>query len=210
GGEGGGGGARRAALSVLVLALATAARARADTVASDTADLGVTPSLGRGYTPAINGFHSVCFDQMPTTKASFDFDYSFEDVEREAAQASRRREALRSYEIDDFIGRNTHERTVTSGKTTRYLHYMLASLIVDSYYSAIDEAHAAIAKDALELLRKGDVVSFFTSCGTHYVRSISRRSYFLTLFSYASSDAARDQAFELKLEEEVRRVNGAG
>jgi hypothetical protein len=183
--------------------------ARAETVVGDTAELGITPSLGRGYTPAISAFHSICFDEMPTTRPSFDFDYSFEEIELQGPH-SQRREALRTYEVDDFIARNAHEQRIVRGKTTYYLHYMLAALVVDSYYSAIDEARARISKDALELLRKGDVVSFFTSCGTHYVRSISRRSFFLTLFSYATTEQAHDRSFELKLEGEVRRLHDQG
>jgi hypothetical protein len=194
---------------VLALALGVSRGARAETVENELADLSVTPSLGRGYTPAINGFHSVCFDEMPTTKASFDFDYTFEEIEDSGAQTYTKREALRNYEVEDFVQRNTRERSVSSGKTTRYLHYVMASLVVDSYYSSIDEARATISKDALALLEKGDLVSFFTSCGTHYVRSISRRSYFLTLFSYSTADKVRDQSYELRLEEEVRRIHGA-
>ncbi|HTJ46208.1 MAG TPA: hypothetical protein VL463_29085 [Kofleriaceae bacterium] len=196
----------RASLAVVLALALGASRARAETVANESADLSATPSLGRGYTPAINGFHSVCFDEMPTTKPSFDFDYTFEDLELDDVHAVKRREALRTVEVGDFLARNTRERAVTSGKTTLYVHYMLASLIVDSYYASIDEAHATISKDALELLRKGDIVSFFTSCGTHYVRSLSRRSYFLSLFSYTTSDQRRDQTFELKVEEEVRKI----
>ncbi len=199
--------ARHAVL--FALALGTSRGARAETVENELADLSVTPSLGRGYTPAINAFHSVCFDEMPTTKPSFDFDYTFEELEDSGKQSYKDREALRTYEVEDFVARNTRERSVASGTSTRYLHYVMASLVVDSYYWSIDEAHATISKDALALLQKGDLVSFFTSCGTHYVRSISRRSYFLTLFSYSTTDKARDQSFELRLEAEVRRIHGA-
>lgn len=196
----------RATGLALALALALAGAARAEITVNETADLSVTPSLGRGYTPAISAYHAVCFDQMPTTRASFDFDYTFEEIETDAASVARRRGVLRTYEVEDFLGRNTRDRVVTVERNTRYLHYLLATLVVDSYYSAIDEARASISKDALALLRKGDLVSFVTSCGTHYVRGISRRSYFLTLFSYTTTDRRADQAFELEVESEVRRV----
>lgn len=198
----------RAVRTVLLAALVAGASApaRGETVAGDGAELSVTPALGRGYTPAIATFHSICFDAMPTTKPSFDFDYTFEEIETQGTR-SFRREALRNYEVEDFIARNTREKRIVRGKSTYYVHYLLASLVVESYYSSIDEAHATISKDALELLRKGDLVSFFTSCGTHYVRSMSRRSYFLTLFSYTSSAQAHDRGFERMLEAEVRRMH---
>jgi hypothetical protein len=172
-------------------------------------DLGATPSLGRGYTPAISSYHGVCFDSLPTTRASFDFDYVFEDLESLTASRSRRPETLRAYEVDDFIARNSATTAVVTSKQTRYVHYLFAALVVDSYYSSIDEAHATLGKAARELLRAGDTVSFFAGCGTFYIRSIARRSYFLTLFSYITTDRTRDVGFELKLEQAVRKVGGA-
>lgn len=195
-------------LALAMFALCAPSRVHAETVAGGAAELAVTPSLGRGYTPAISSFHDICFDTMPTTRPSFDFDYTFEELELEGKQAYRR-EALRSYEVDDFIRRNTRDKRIVRGKATYYVHYMLAALVVDSYYSSIDEAHATISKDALELLRKGDLVSFFTSCGTHYVRSMSRRSLFLTLFSYTTTKQTHDREFVRKLEQQVRRVGAS-
>jgi hypothetical protein len=193
-------------LLLATLVLGGSSHPRADTVLDGDAAVGVTPSLGRGYTPAIAAYHSICFGTMPTTKPSFDFDYTFEAVERQGAQLDPR---LRTHEVNDFISRNTREKRSVRGKTSYYFHYMLATLVVDSYYSSINEAQATVSKDALALLGKGDLVSFFTSCGTHYVRSISRRSLFLTLFSYATTQQANDLNFERKLEQEVRRLGAS-
>src|SRR5690606_39046947 len=65
-------------LALAMFALCAPSRVHAETVAGGAAELAVTPSLGRGYTPAISSFHDICFDTMPTTRPSFDFDYTFE------------------------------------------------------------------------------------------------------------------------------------
>jgi hypothetical protein len=147
----------------------------------------------------------VCFDKMPTTPASYDFDYVFEEIDQSTATSSRR--AARAAEIEEFVRDNTaHE--VAGAK--EHVHHLLAVLSVESYYASLDEAAAELAQPALKLLTAGDVHGFFTACGTHYIRSLSRRSYFLTLFSYASAETTRDRAFELRLEQEVRKFAAAG
>lgn len=201
----------RACLAAAGLAAALAAPARAESlVVRDTrlTTTGGTPALGRGYTPAISALHGVCFDKMPMTTPSYDFDYAFEELEVTArGPAAVRRAELRLHEIDEFLRGNVRARTVGQGAGARHVHYLLATLIVESYYASIDEALAELSRDALSLLRTGDVHGFFTGCGTHYIRSLSRRSYFLTLFSYTASSTQRDQAFELRLEHQVRKFH---
>jgi len=200
-----------AILAVVGLAITPAGPARAEsTVIRDTRIEGATPALGRGYTPAISALHSICFDKMPTTPASYDFDYTFEDVvETTKGSMVSRASSLATYEIDEFVRANT-SRSIDRSTTTTYAHHLLAVLVVESYYASIDEAQAELSKDALKLLAQGDVHGFFTSCGTHYVRSLSRRSFFLTLFSYTSTTSKRDREFERRLETQVRKFQGGG
>src|SRR5690348_11451940 len=70
--------------TLLVLASLVAASAAADpAVVRDgrLLDIAITPTLGRGYSPSVNSLHGVCFDSFNVTSPSFDFDYTFEDVE---------------------------------------------------------------------------------------------------------------------------------
>jgi hypothetical protein len=152
--------------------------------------------------------HSVCFDEMPTTMASFDLEFTFDDLEVDTRTESHDATAVRDREVADFIRQNARSSKVVDARGTRYAHHLLATLTVDSYYSSIDEARAELSKDALELLRDGDVHAFFTGCGSHYIRSVNRRSYFLTIFTYTSNDRARDETFEVQLEQQVRRFHG--
>lgn len=197
----------------VMVACAGAVPAGADpTVIRDAriGDLGITPTLGRGYAPAGNTFQSVCFDTLPTTAASFDFDYSFEHVETDDRSLAKLDRRYRDAEVGAFVRSTTRQTSVVRKSSPRYLHYVLAALTVDSYYSSIDEGKAKLGEAALKLLRSGAVLDFFVGCGTHYVRSISRRSYFLSMFSYTSAKRERDGAFELELEESLRRLDIAG
>lgn len=198
-------------LAVVVLLAGGGVRAES-TVVRDTRleNLGATPALGRGYTPAISALHSICFDKMPVTTASYDFDYSFEELETTVTgRSSVRHLSLRTHEVDEFVREQTRETTVTEGFVKQHIHYLLAVLSVESYYASIDEAQSELSKHALELLTEGDVHGFFTGCGTHYIRSMSRRSFFLTMFSYTSTDKTRDRVFERELEQQVRRFHGS-
>jgi hypothetical protein len=195
-------------LLLLILASLVATSAAADPAVIREGrlyDLAVTPALGRGYSPSANSLHSICFDHFDTTTASYDFDYVFEEVEADRTVNASRNSLFLDSEVERFLKTNTREKSVVRDKQTFSVHYIMAILTIDSYYSAIDESKATLSANAITLLQRGDMLGFFSGCGTHYLRSISRRSYFLTLFSYTSSSATSDRSFERKLEQEVRR-----
>ncbi len=173
-------------------------------------DLAITPTLGRGYAPGPNAMYSVCFDALPTTTASFDFDYVFEELAGDQVPRGAAGNRFRGNEVEDFLRTHTRERTVVRGGVRHQVYYLLATLVVDSYYSSIDEGKAKLSASAQTLLRSGDVLGFFTGCGTHYVRSLARRSYFLTLFSYATPNRTRDGSFERTLQLSIRRLDPDG
>jgi hypothetical protein len=188
---------------VLLLGLAAAPAAIAEpTVIRDNrlADLAITPTLGRGHSPGANSLHGVCFDTMPTTAASFDFDYAFAQLDADSAFSDR--------EISEFVRSYGRDRIADKSGGKVHVQYLLATLTVDSYYASIDESRARLSESAQTLLRNGDLLGFFAGCGTHYVRSLSRRSYFLTMFSYTAKD--HDAVFERSLEQHVRRLELAG
>jgi hypothetical protein len=195
---------RATAIVALAIASADQPTYAESTVIRDTrlANLDATPSLGRGFTPAISALHGVCYDKMPTTPASYDLSFTFEELEA----STRTARTARAVEIDDFV--REHTAQATTGKL--HFHHLLAVLTVDSYYASLDESGAELSQTALKLLGGGDVAGFFTSCGTHFIRSVSRRSHFVTLFSYTSTQKTRDRTFELQLQREVRKFRGGG
>jgi hypothetical protein len=94
-----------AALSLLLSSVPHQASA-APTVIRDERllDLGVTPTVGRGYSPSSNQLHSVCFSETPTTVASFDFDYAFEQLQLdEKSKFKKKNQVTDDSEVKDFV-----------------------------------------------------------------------------------------------------------
>jgi hypothetical protein len=164
-------------------------------------ELGMTPTVGRGYAPSSNGLYSICFEQVPTLAPSFSFDYRFVDVAQDGAIRGRGGDGVRDAAIADMLRAATPE----AGR-----RHLVGILTVDSFYASLDETQAQLSAPALALLHRGDLLGFFTACGSHYVRSLSRRSYFVTLFSYTGTDARSDRSFEQDLERAVRQFSITG
>jgi hypothetical protein len=168
-------------------------------------DLGLSPALGRGYGAAANTLYGVCFDKMPTTKGSYDFAYSFEEVTADSVAGSRKLDP----QIAEFVFDNMRDRVVVKDKTTRHLHYILGVMSVTSYNAAVDESRATLAKNAVDLLRAGDVIGFLSACGTHYMRTITRKAYYATLYIYSSTENKRSTSFEAQLKRSIMGFHGS-
>jgi hypothetical protein len=171
-------------------------------------DLAVTPVLGRGYSIATNTFQSICLTDFPKTKASYNFNYKFEQIESDGSRKSDRSIGGSGEYEGGFFG--FHTRVKVSGSTetidnkTYHNHYILVTIGVDSYYSSIDESKARIGDAARELLTSNDVPGFFDACGMYYTRSINRHGEYLSLFNYKTESETRDTSFEAKLEAEIK------
>src|SRR5437870_760291 len=98
-------------------------------------DFAITPVLGRGYSPSANTLHGVCFENSPTTSPSFDFDYSFEEVVADRSVNASHNAVFRDVEVAQFVKSNTRETSIVRDKQTFSVHYIIAVLTVDSYYS---------------------------------------------------------------------------
>jgi hypothetical protein len=87
---------------------------------------------------------------------------------------------------------------------------MLVTILIDVYYSSIDEAQSKMAAAAAALLMNKDIPGFFDACGMYYVRSINRQAALLSTFSYESKSSSRDFAFEASLRVAVASFGVAG
>ncbi len=173
-------------------------------------DLGITPALGRGYSVATNTYQSLCMDKVVTTKPSYNFRYTFHEIEKDW-------EKTHSTAIDSstslsflFLKANVTTHLDTSSTQKNHIHYMMANLAVDSYYNSVNEGQSTLSASAKALLEKGDTVGFFDACGPYYVRSIGRHSTFLALLSYRTKEETRDTNFELKLKTKLKSFFGGG
>jgi hypothetical protein len=73
-----------------------------------------------------------------------------------------------------------------------------------SYYASLDESQAALSTPAAALVKGGDITGFFDACGMYYVRSINRRSRYVSVFEFESSSREEAAAFSAELEAEIK------
>jgi hypothetical protein len=178
-------------------------------------DTRVTPALGRGYSISTNTFQSICLTGIKRTKPSYNFDYTFDDVDEKMEQKGEKgvstsfsirpgwlfRSFLAGYGASGSI--SGHYTNKVTNKET-YNHNILVTLSFDAYYSSVDEAETKLADAPSTLLQRKDVPGFFDACGMYYVRSISRQSALYAVFTYESDTETRDIDFEMSLKASIR------
>jgi hypothetical protein len=167
-------------------------------------DTSFTPVLGRGYSLATNTFQGICLSNIVKTKPSYNFNYKFEEVKSDGSLAttSSQTHSSSSFSYSLFSAMRkvaSKTRYDASTKTTWHKHRLLATILVDIYYSSIDEAQSKMSPTAAALLKSKDIPGFFDACGMYYVRSISRQASLISMFTYESTSAERNSAFEHSL-----------
>lgn len=176
-------------------------------------DLGTTPVLGRGYSLATNTFQSICMKEIVKTKPSYDFKYTFTQVEESFAEEIKRSGSFEAafganYGFFSVSGRmkgNMKSNTKTNTKTVN----IVVTIDVDTYYHSMDESKGELADSAVQLAQK-DLPAFFDACGMYYVRSINRNSKIFALFTFDHRSEAQDQQFAAELEAEIRGWGWSG
>ncbi len=171
--------------------------------------LGITPSLGRGYSISTNTYQSQCISTVRTTLPSYDLTYSFKEIDvdwKTSFKTSSRVDVSFSHL---FISGNVSFTTEQEGSDTYHYHHMFVEVGVNSYYYSMDEANSLMSSSARDLLTKGDVVGFFSSCGPYYIRSIGRHSKFLAILRYKTTSQTRDYKFERKVKAHLKGLFGS-
>jgi hypothetical protein len=172
-----------AALAAVIPVLAVAhptviADARLDQLRSNAA-------VGRGYGMATNTIYGSCVANARNA-GDTSFDLDFQLLGLHAAE-----------DIDglDRDGENfvrTHlDRLSGEG---RPLQAMVAIMAVQARVRPLDESEQKLVESVIDLLDHGRLSAFVSVCGTHYVRSIKRRSSLYVLFTYEAP--AADKGFE--------------
>ncbi len=199
------------ALFILAIVLTFADVYAAPIVIEDNrvADLSATPVLGRGYTISTNTYQSTCLSNVNITDPSYDFTYYFKSVEMEGEGSLDEVLNTRSF-TDTFI--NELNRKFSRNKTPEsdgmernyYYHNIFVEINLHSYYASLDESSAKMSDSASRLISNGDLPGFFSSCGSYYVRSIGRKSRFVSVFTYKTQDQKPDKKFENDLENQIK------
>ena len=169
-------------------------------------DLDATPSLGRGYSISTNTFQSTCLSNLTTTKASFDFDFIFEELKEDNLETPEFEGTFLGTDAHAWLKKITESKVTVRNGITHHNHFLLSKMIVNSYYSSLDEASASLSPSVVSLLNQDNLLGFFQSCGSYYVRSISRRSVFLTVFTYSSVEKTRNPDFDSTLRIAVKKL----
>jgi hypothetical protein len=175
-----------------------------DAMISDT---GITPVLGRGYSIATNTYQSICLVDTPKTKPSYNFVYNFAEIDSSGSETkdmSVNAKASGRYTnpVVNVTG-DVSSNYTDSSNTTWFKHSIKVSIDIDVYYASVDEAKAKLAEAPTKLLQTNDLPGFFDACGPYYLRSISRRATYLSVFTYESKENKRDTTFENNLKLQI-------
>ena len=167
-------------------------------------DLGVSPTLGRGYSIATNTYQSTCMSDIQTITPSYDLKYSFNEIEQNWEREFSNQFSLEAKFQYLFLKGNVSFETETSGNDTYHYHHIFAKIQVDSYYYSMDESSSNLSEAAITLLKNGDTVSFFDACGPYYIRNIGRHSNFYAMLRYRTTSSTRDSSFDIKTKATLR------
>ncbi|MCP4294717.1 MAG: hypothetical protein GY786_03840 [Proteobacteria bacterium] len=171
-------------------------------------DLATTPALGRGYSISTNTFQSTCMKDVKITEPSYDFDYTFESLEKEDTERSGSTTgSTADVSFLAFDLKSTTTSTEVEGKSV-YYHHVRVEINMHTYYASIDESATNLSDPAKTLLLNSDIPGFFHSCGSYYVRSIGRTAKFTSVFTYMDESNERNKSFELQLELAITGFGG--
>jgi hypothetical protein len=203
-----------AALATTLAAAAGPSAAGPSVVRDETLkDVGTTPVLGRGYSLATNTFQSICMKEIVKTKPSYDFRYTFKQVDESVAEEIKQSGSFEaSYGANyGFFKVNGHMKgsSTTNTKTAKKTVNIVVQIDVDTYYASIDETKGELADTAVQLVR-GDLPAFFDACGMYYVRSINRNSTIFAMFTFKAENEDSDSKFAAQIEAEIRGWGWSG
>jgi hypothetical protein len=172
-------------------------------------DLATTPTLGRGYSISTNSFQSTCMKNIKITEPSYDFDYTFESLEKEDTERST--SAVGTTADISFLAFDSKtQQTSTEVEGMRmYYHHVKVEINMHTYYASISESSTQLGDSAKTLLLNNDIPGFFHSCGSYYVRSIGRTAKFTSVFTYLDESSEKNETFEFQLELAITGFGGA-
>jgi len=161
--------------------------------------LDITPVLGRGYSIGTNSFQSTCLVVDEVTSPSYNYDYTFTDVQR-GNELEQSMEGSMSASFSYWIVKGEVSVSASSsGKYTSQSRMIVATMRIERYYSSVREELSPLSDDALTLLDRQDYIGFFKSCGPNYIRSIRRAQELTAIFSFTSSSAEMASEFSLSI-----------
>ncbi len=71
--------------------------------------------------------------------------------------------------------------------TSSQIHFIMAMMKIERYYSSLKEDRSPITPNALTVIDRQDYVTFFKACGPNFVRGIRRAQEVTAIFRYESN-----------------------
>ncbi|MBT4527383.1 MAG: hypothetical protein HOC24_12595 [Deltaproteobacteria bacterium] len=169
------------------------------------------PSIGRGYNLQSNRLQSMCFSKLVKNKPTFDLNYDVEEVTQEffadIPEVGKKR--LEKINVHFFVNKYYKKNELDSTQATQQLKNLLVRVEIRNYYHALDETQSQISSSARQLLENQEYVTFFNSCGQHYVRSVGSFSSYLALLQYRlTTNEKSDKAFAQRIEKGLFNFSG--
>ncbi|HVE87387.1 MAG TPA: hypothetical protein VND93_31235 [Myxococcales bacterium] len=164
-----------------------------------------TPQLGRGYSPSTSTFRSICLAGGPGTEPSYDFTYDFVQVEDETDAAVK----LDTPWSRAFVQDRMRDFGRLGGANRQYAKHLLVLLDVSTYYASVDESRTPLSDTARDILHNQGVTAFFTSCGSAYVRGITRNAQLVSVLTYVQGTPERDLRFEGAVRRQLHSIQTA-
>ncbi len=168
------------------------------------------PSIGRGYSLRSNRLQSMCLKAVKKTRPSFDLKYDIEIVSTSYLKniTTSASERIKNSRMNAFI-QKYYKNKEQEGKTVYNLQNLIVKVEVQSYYYALDETKSPLSNSARHLLENKQYVTFFNSCGHHYVRSVGTFATYYALLQYRlKGDTVVDEDFKNKLEKGLFNFHG--
>lgn len=169
------------------------------------------PSIGRGYNLQSNTLQSMCFAKLVKNKPTFDLNYDVEEVTQDffsdIPEVGKKR--LEKINAHFFVNKYYRKNELDNVKKVYQLKNLLVRVEIRNYYYALDETQSRISPSVRQLLENKEYVTFFNSCGQHYVRSVGSFSSYMALLQYRlTPDEQADQAFAQRIERGLFNFSG--
>jgi len=159
-------------------------------------------ALGSGFSLAGNVVKANCFQgELPIISPTFDYQYRFIDIEQTKREHVITNSSLEGRYLRDFIRKHANFENQRN---------IIAYVKVNSYGSRLDETKLKLNPDILALLtknkpNKGQIATFMSLCGSHFVRSVGKTSLFIALLSYKKTKS--DTQFKQNLQDYLQGLN---
>jgi hypothetical protein len=169
------------------------------------------PSIGRGYNLQSNRLQSMCFSKLVKNKPTFDLNYDVEEVTQDffadIPEVGKKR--LEKINVHFFVNKYYRKDELDTTQATQQLKNLLVRVEIRNYYHSLDETQSQISPSTRKLLENQQYVTFFNSCGQHYVRSVGSFSSYLALLQYRlTKNENSDKVFAQRIEKGLFNFSG--